>query len=160
MKKNKDNYVFLVCILLVCGFVFLLPYISRTIIKKNEFKEENEIPTHYRCKMSWKHEDSGYVLNQDAVYTINDTKVVKAEIHREYLFDGEENYLKWKEANGQAKNVTGQVENIKFDDINLKVTRDTTRNILEMRRGDLEDTFPRTYPNLLIYTQDQDCKAE
>ena len=87
---KKDNYIFLFCILLVGAFILLLPYMSKVVIHFNHFKEKNGVvPNYYRCKMSWNYEENGYVLNQDATYTIEDSKILKAEIHREYFFQEE-----------------------------------------------------------------------
>lgn len=155
-KESKlDKIVLLFCLILVIAFIIVLPNLNSMVRNHNELSSEEEQPETYHCTMT--KEEETYIMNQEATYFIEDLKVVEAQIEREYIFTDLDSYNEWKENNGTASNIKGQIEEFSFDEQNLKIIKKIDKNILVIDEDELDFYFPKTYSNLLIYTKDQEC---
>ena len=154
--KKGDGIVFVICILLVVGFVVALPYLSDLVrdSKKMDEQEDEKIPVTYTCIRN--EQEETYSLKQRAVYTLENAKIIKAEIHRTYQFEEEKAYNEWI-INHPVKNVVGQSDEMIQRASSLQVERTIIKDLVKMNPDDLESTFPKTYDNLLIYTKEQNC---
>lgn len=157
-NSKSDTIVFVVCVLLVVGFVVALPYLNSMVRKAKEIDEKKEdvkIPTTYECVRL--EEEDDYTLKQEATYTIQNQKVTSAKIHRLYTFQTEEAFTEFLKDNKELNSV-GETDKIESNATKKTVERTTTMNLLKMNPDEEElINFPKTYSNLLIYTKDQKC---
>lgn len=162
-KSKWDKMILFICIIIIGIFVCMLPNFNsmvRNRKKADDHIEEEKIPVSYNCQMNRESNTSGYTMKQDATYIIADKKIVKASIKRVYSFQNIEYYKAWRAENGKSQNKNGQQETFGFDEPNLRITKTIEQNLSVMNPSDLDPNFPKTYENLLIYTKDQQCKAE
>ena len=164
MSNKKELIVFGVCMVLVGLFIFVLPRLNDVVRDKNNLEEElnkpEPIPVSYHCKMSWDNEDYGYILNQDATYTIDENeKVVKAVSEQSYQFETKEGYERYQKERISNEKIEGIEQKVTYLDEDLIIQIYLTRVIDQIPEDKLDSNFPKTYDNLLIYTKDQDCEV-
>lgn len=157
--KIGDTIALVICAILICAFVYILPVITDTVRNSasNQEIEKEQIPIKYYCERTVDN-DLNAIVKQKATYTLEKQDLTYALIIRTYVFKNNADYLNYKEEK-QKDNSKNQGISIEFafNDKTKTVTETIKKDIRLIPEKEMEPNFPLTYKNLLIYTKGQKC---
>lgn len=150
-----------ISLIIIAAFVYFLPKISDLTRNSaaNNVIEPEKIPTSVVCERDYTDGDASIV--QNATYIISDKMVASATIKRTYNFKDNDSYAKYKSAI-TTNNITGITDTYNYNDSNNTIIEDISIVVADVSREDLSasfSNFPKTYDNLLKYTESQKCTS-
>lgn len=156
-----DKIVMFISLIVIAAFVYFLPKISDLTrnTAANNVIESEKIPTSVVCERDYSNGDASIV--QNATYIIVDKIVESATIRRTYTFKDADSYTKYK-GSISTNIITGITDSYTYNDTNNTITEDILIVVENVSREDLSasfNNFPRTYDNLLKYTEAQKCTS-
>jgi len=158
---KSDKIALIIGLILICAFVVFLPHISdltRNSAANNEVEPE-KVPVTYTCERDYN--ESNIPIVQNAIYKLSDKEVKSTDIERTFTFTDATSYNNYK-SSIKVISVTGITDEYTYDDTKLVITEKITISIDNVSSSDLSQyfsNFPKTYDNLLKYTQNQKCNA-
>jgi len=158
---KSDKIALIIGLILICAFVVFLPRISDLTRDSaaNNVVEPEKIPVTYTCERDYS--DSNIPITQNATYKLTDKEVKSADIERTFTFTDATAYNNYKNSI-KAISATGITDEYTYDDTKFVITEKITISIDNISSEDLSkyfSNFPKTYDNLLKYTQSQKCNA-